>query len=169
MSAYWAAMALAVCVLVQSAYPRWLEVAGARPDLVLILACYLGATIHRPIMWQAFCVGLVQDVFSGYPLGINALSKALVVLVIQSRMRPGVRLRAKDWMRVAAMASLGDGVLTLLMVLSLGTYQILPLPTIATLAASVLYTTFASIPALFVLSRLEWWSAPGQRGYALGR
>lgn len=170
MPGFCAVAALAACIFVQSAFPRWLDIAGTHPDLVLILMCYLAAADRRrSLTWAAFCAGLLQDVFSGYPLGINAFSKALVVLLIQSMHRPGARFYAKDWAKIIAFASLGDSVLTLLMIRALSTYQVFLSTTVATLAASVLYTTVAGIPALFVLSRLEWWADPAHRGSTVRR
>jgi len=165
-----ALLALAVFIFIQSGFPHCLEIFGTRPDLVLILMCYLAkANQQRSLPWAAFGAGLLQDTFSGYPLGTNALSKALIALFIQHRHNVGVASHSKDWTKVVALASLSDGVLTLLMIRALSNYHIHPLSTTSTLAASAFYTTLASIPTALVLSRLELWTAPDFRKSMLRR
>ena len=164
MAGSFAVAAFAGCIFFQSSFPPCLEIAGTHPDLVLILMCYLAETdCRRSLLWAAFCAGLLLDVFSGFPLGINAFSKAVIVLVIQTRHNAGVRSDSKDWAMMIAFASLCDGVITLFMIRALTTYHIYPLATVSTLAASMLYTTIASIPVASVLARLERVTAPQHR------
>lgn len=161
MPGYYVLATLAACVLIQSAFPSRLEIAGTHPDLVLILMCYLAVIDRRrSVIWIAFCAGLVQDTFSGYPLGINALSKGIIVLAIQGSRVSGSRFLAKEWPKVVAAACLGDGVLTLLMVRVLSSYHMHPATILVTLAASALYTTASSVPAPLLLSRLERRAVP---------
>ncbi|MEG3640210.1 rod shape-determining protein MreD [Magnetococcus sp. PR-3] len=65
-----------------------------RPDLLLVALFYW--RLYRPDRCgpgSAFSAGLTVDVLSGGPLGMNALSKTLITLLIR---RFGRRLRATD-------------------------------------------------------------------------
>jgi len=62
------------------------DYAGLAPGFVLMAAFYW--TVHRPDLmrpWAVFLVGLLDDVLSGTPLGVNALILLLVHWMIMSQ------------------------------------------------------------------------------------
>lgn len=78
-----AATAIVAMVLQTTVFPSlpWLPVA---PDLVLVLAIYLGV-FHRSMggALGAFLLGYFLDAFSGTRLGVNALAFTLVFAGVQ--------------------------------------------------------------------------------------
>lgn len=88
-----------------------------RPDLVLISLFYW--RIYRPDRCTvpfAFLVGLLVDTVSGTPLGLNAFSKTLIVLLIS---RFGQRLRSMAFFHMLfgiVIISLLDAAIQLLLI-----------------------------------------------------
>ncbi|MBF0447387.1 MAG: rod shape-determining protein MreD [Magnetococcales bacterium] len=69
-----------------------------RPDLVLISLFYwrlYRSDLCGPIL--AFCTGLLLDLLAGTPLGLNAFSKVIMILLIGSF---GIRLRAAEFLHL---------------------------------------------------------------------
>ena len=65
-------------VFFQSSALNILVIAHIKPDLVLIVACYIGLFWGEEIgTCLGFSLGLLQDIFSGGLLGLNALTKTL--------------------------------------------------------------------------------------------
>ncbi len=66
-------LALAAVVLQTTVLYSW-RIAGVAPDLVFLLVIFLALQKPNTLgLWIAFAVGLVQDVASGGPMGMNAL------------------------------------------------------------------------------------------------
>ncbi|MBF0455230.1 MAG: rod shape-determining protein MreD [Magnetococcales bacterium] len=69
-----------------------------RPDLVLIALFYwrlYRSDLCGPVL--AFAVGLLLDLLSGMPLGLNGFSKVVIVLLVGHF---GIRLRAADFLHL---------------------------------------------------------------------
>ncbi len=55
---------------------------GIQPDLCLVIACLVGfRTGQVPGVIVGFCLGLIQDLFSAGPFGLNTFTKAGVGLL----------------------------------------------------------------------------------------
>lgn len=88
-----------------------------RPDIVLI--CLFYWRLYRPdrcTVSLTFAIGILIDAVSGVPLGLNAFSKTLMVVLIS---RFSQRLRAMDFVHllpaVCLLALLDEGVQLVLM------------------------------------------------------
>lgn len=100
-----------------------------RPDVVLIGLFYW--RLYRPdrcTVPLAFTIGILVDVISGVPLGLNAFSKTLMVVLVGHF---GRRLRAMDFIHllpgILILAVLDEGIQLLLIGLLQGFYVRWPL------------------------------------------
>ena len=108
-----------VAALLQGSVVPFIAVAGARPNLVvLVAASWAIATGAREAVWWAFVGGLAADLLSGGPLGATALAALIPVAAVGLQDDP---LRAR---------SLASGAV---------------LVAIASLAAAVLYVSILAI------------------------
>ena len=76
-------MVLLVALVLQSTVLYRIEIAGARPDLLVAYVVYL-AWMRGPVVGTiaGFTVGLVQDLDASVPLGLNALAKSLIGFMV---------------------------------------------------------------------------------------
>lgn len=76
-------LVLLVALVLQSTVLYRIEIAGARPDLLVAYVVYL-AWMRGPVVGTiaGFSVGLVQDLDASVPLGLNALAKSLVGFLV---------------------------------------------------------------------------------------
>jgi rod shape-determining protein MreD len=106
-----------VSFLLQSTLLPSVSVAGASPDLILLLAVLVGLVFgpRRGLMLGALA-GALEDALAGGPFGLHTLGKALVGLssgFIQSRF--GVEHRLLQGL-TAALLTLAEGLLSLALV-----------------------------------------------------
>ncbi|SHE52990.1 rod shape-determining protein MreD [Desulforamulus putei DSM 12395] len=67
-----------IALLLQSTIFTFLQVAGVKPDLILMLVVFNGFLRgSREGAFLGFLAGLAQDIFSGSYIGLNALTKML--------------------------------------------------------------------------------------------
>ncbi|SHK60975.1 rod shape-determining protein MreD [Desulforamulus aeronauticus] len=67
-----------LAMLLQSTFFSFLQVAGVKPDLILMLVVFNGFLRgSREGAFLGFLAGLLQDVFTGNYIGINAITKML--------------------------------------------------------------------------------------------
>lgn len=67
-----------LAMLLQSTFFSFLQVAGVKPDLILMLVVFNGFLRgSREGAFLGFSAGLLQDVFTGNYIGINAITKML--------------------------------------------------------------------------------------------
>jgi rod shape-determining protein MreD len=77
------AVVLAVVLVLQVTLAHRIGIAGIRPDLLVAFVVYFGwmrGAIAGTV--GGFCVGLYQDLDAAGPLGMNALSKAVVGFLV---------------------------------------------------------------------------------------
>lgn len=69
---------ITIALLLQSTLFTFLQVAGVKPDLVLMLVVFNGF-LHgsREGAFLGFLAGLAQDIFTGNYIGLNALTKMM--------------------------------------------------------------------------------------------
>lgn len=77
------ALLLILALLVQTSYLDEIAIKGIRPDLVLLLLVYI-SIVHGQIPGTifGFLAGLLQDVYSPAPLGLNALCKSIIGFLV---------------------------------------------------------------------------------------
>lgn len=101
--------------LVQSTIVPVFGVGGVVPDLLLVLVILLG--LRRGPEAGCLCgfvLGLAQDVLSGGPLGLQALSKALVGFLVGELPRWCVGSNPVVPVSAAVLATVGDGLVRFL-------------------------------------------------------
>lgn len=77
------ALLLILAILIQTSYLEKIAIKGIRPDLVLILLVYISiAQGQIPGTVFGFLAGLLQDIYSPEPLGLNALCKSIIGFVV---------------------------------------------------------------------------------------
>jgi len=75
----WLLVGLGLCVVGQAILLEPLGVAGIRPDLFLLLVCFLSQRLTpEAATLQGFLIGLTQDALSGGPLGLRAFTNSLL-------------------------------------------------------------------------------------------
>lgn len=101
-------------IFFQSSALNILVIAHIKPDLVLIVACYIGLYWgEKTGTCLGFLLGLLQDIFSGGLLGLNALTKTLFSYLCG---KAGKRLNIKNMIiqvLLIAFSSLLEGILFL--------------------------------------------------------
>ena len=77
------AVVLLVALVLQSTVLHRIEIAGARPDLLVAYVVYI-AWMRGPVVGTVvgFGVGLIQDLDASVPLGLNALAKSIVGFLV---------------------------------------------------------------------------------------
>ncbi|KJS18128.1 MAG: rod shape-determining protein MreD [Peptococcaceae bacterium BRH_c4b] len=66
---------IVVSLIVQSAFLDSFHIWGIKPDLVLVLVVYNAFLRgHREGAFVGFCGGMIQDIYTGSYIGLNALS-----------------------------------------------------------------------------------------------
>lgn len=103
-TALWFLPCLAV---LQAGLMSHLAVAGALPDIVLIVVVDWGILrgMDEGVLW-AFMGGLLLDFFSGYPLGTNTVSLALVASLVSLGQGTFIRTHALLPLATVALATL---------------------------------------------------------------
>ncbi|MBO8128587.1 MAG: rod shape-determining protein MreD [Peptococcaceae bacterium] len=68
-----------IALILQSTVLHFVQVAGVKPDLILVLVV-IHAILNGPRKgaFLGFMAGLLQDLLTGYFVGLNAISKALI-------------------------------------------------------------------------------------------
>lgn len=104
-----------VAALLQGSVVPFMTVAGARPNLVvLVAATWAVAAGAREAVWWAFVGGVAADLLSGGPLGSQALAALVPVLAVglgDTQLRPR---SVPTGAVLVAIATLASGVLYLL-------------------------------------------------------
>lgn len=118
------ALAIAIplaAALLQGSVVPFVSVAGARPNLpVLVAASWSVAAGSREAIWWAFIGGLAADLLSGGPLGAMALAALVPVAAIglgESSLRPRSVVGGAV---LVGVATLGSGLLYLLILFVVG-------------------------------------------------
>lgn len=118
------ALAIAVplaAALLQGSVVPFVSIAGARPNLpVLVAASWSVATGAREAVWWAFVGGLAADLLSGGPLGALALATLVPVAAVglgEATLRQRSIIGAA---LLVGVATLGAGLLYLLILLAVG-------------------------------------------------
>lgn len=110
-------VALAIVVplaaaLLQGSVVPFIAVAGARPNLVtLVAASWAVAVGAREAVWWAFLGGVAADLLSGGPLGATALSVLLPVAALGLADNQGRPRSVLGGALLVGLASLGAGLL----------------------------------------------------------
>jgi rod shape-determining protein MreD len=115
------ALLVILAVLLQTTVFQFLRVAGVSPDLILVLVVFFAISNgprHGAVL--GFVGGLVQDLLSGFYIGMNALSMALTGYIVGLGYH--TLFRESPWIMaaIAFIASLGAQSLNYLLLLSLG-------------------------------------------------
>lgn len=75
MSRLWIVLLTLAAVLIQAQWVHWVSVAGATPDLVVLVVIFLSLRRDSTVdLWAAFSGGVLEDLAMGSPLGSHALS-----------------------------------------------------------------------------------------------
>jgi len=143
------ALAIAIplaAALFQASVVPLVTVAGARPNLpVLVAASWSVAAGAREAVWLAFIGGLAADLLSGGPLGALALASLVPVAAIglgEIGFRPRSVLTGA---LLVAVATLGAGILYLLILLAVGQPLSDPLVLAGGAAAGAVYNGVLAI------------------------
>jgi len=142
----------------------FLEIAGAKPDFLLMLALALGLMRGKTAGTALGCLlGFLQDALSGGLLGQNALSKGLIGFGAGALRRDLMTLGPLIQAFLLLLATTFDAALNLLLGLLLH-----PLPggtegQARILLSLIALNTLIGPPTLWVLGRLEarWMARPG--------
>jgi rod shape-determining protein MreD len=142
-----------VAALLQGTVVPFIAIAGLRPNLVvLVAACWSVAAGAREGVWWAFVGGIAADLLSGGPLGAQALAALVPVTLVGLR---DTSLRGRSALTGALLvgaASLGAGLLYLVILAVVGSVSgEVPL-LLATVAGSAVYNGALAI-ATFPLLR----------------
>ena len=101
-------------IFLQSSALNIFVIAHIKPDLVLIIACYIGLYWGEKVgTCLGFLLGLLQDIFSGGLLGLNALTKTVFSYLCG---KAGKRLNIRNMIvqiLLVAFSSLLEGILFL--------------------------------------------------------
>lgn len=118
------ALAIAVPVaaaLLQGSVVPFVSIAGVRPNLPLLVAASWSVAVGaREAVWWAFIGGLAADLLSGGPLGALALASLVPVAAVglgESTLRPRSVISGA---LLVGVATLGAGLLYLLILLAVG-------------------------------------------------
>ena len=150
-------VALAIVVplaaaLLQGSVVPFMAVAGARPNLVvLVAASWAVAAGAREAVWWAFLGGLAADLLSGGPLGALALASLIPVAavgLVDKQLRPRSALAGA---LLVGIASLAAGLLYLA-ILALAGATLDPARLVAASASGAVYNGVLAI-ATYPLSR----------------
>ncbi len=141
-------LALTLMIVILNVVPMRLpDFAVITPDFVLMAAFYW--IVHRPDLmrpWGVFCVGLLSDILSGTPLGVNALILLFAHWAIVSQHKV---FRGKSFVLLwcgFALVAAGAKLLTMVLALAVGHGFINPVVQIVQYALTVaLYPPVALI------------------------
>jgi rod shape-determining protein MreD len=134
-----------VMVGVQSGLGGFVEIWGARPDLVLICVIFIAMNAPRDAaLLGAFVLGVLADLLSLNPLGLRALSYTLSSAPIVHRTHP------LSHFSLAFVGSLLASIVILIHGLIHG-----PTPRITVLFFTALYTGVVAIFVLGILQRIR--------------
>jgi len=143
------ALAIAVplaAALLQGSVVPFVSIAGARPSLtVLVAASWSVAAGSREAVWWAFVGGLAADLLSGGPLGAMALASLVPVAAIglgESTVRPRSVIGGAA---LVGVATLGAGLLYLVILFVVGQPLSDPVPLAGGAAAGALYNGVLAI------------------------
>jgi rod shape-determining protein MreD len=152
-------VALAIVVplaaaLLQGSVVPFIAVAGARPNLVVLVAASWAVSVGaREAVWWAFLGGLAADLLSGGPLGALALAALVPVAAVgmsESRLRPRSVLGGA---LLVGLASLVAGVLYLAILAVVGLAAADPALLAAAAVSGAIYNTVLAI-ATYPLCRI---------------
>lgn len=125
-----------VAALLQGSVVPFMAVAGARPNLVvLVAASWAVAAGPREAVWWAFVGGLAADLLSGGPVGALALASLVPVAAAGLAEAPGRQRSVLTGATLVGIASLAAG-LIYLAILALASFQLGDLSLLAASAAS---------------------------------
>jgi rod shape-determining protein MreD len=137
------ALAIAIplaAALLQGSVVPFVTIAGARPNLpVLVAASWSVAAGAREAVWWAFVGGLAADLLSGGPLGAMALAALVPVAAVglgESTLRPRSMIGGAV---LVGVATLGAGLLYLVILLAIGQPLADPLLLAGGAAAGAIY------------------------------
>ncbi len=101
-----------VSLILQSTFLNSFQVFGVKPDLVLLLVVYNAFMKgHREGAFVGFCAGLMQDIFTGGYIGLNALSYMTVGYLIGMTESKLYKESTLIMMALAWLASAGEQLL----------------------------------------------------------
>lgn len=78
-------LSVIITFAIQLTLVNHIAIGGVKPDLLLILIVGIGFFSKKTFPWYlpaSFSIGLIQDIFSFSPLGLNAVSKITVAYLI---------------------------------------------------------------------------------------
>lgn len=163
------ALAIAIplaAALLQGSVVPFVSIAGARPNLpVLAAASWSVAAGAREAVWWAFVGGLAADLLSGGPLGALALASLLPVAAIglgESTLR---RRSVVSGAVLVGVATLGAGLLYLLILLAVGQPLADPVLLAGGAAAGAIYNGILAI-ATYPIAR--WVHHAGEKQASFG-
>jgi rod shape-determining protein MreD len=140
-----------VMVGVQSGLGGFVEIWGARPDLVLICVIFIAMNAPRDAaLLGAFVLGVLADLLSLNPLGLRALSYSLVAMFTLSSAPIVHRTHPLSHFSLAFVGSLLASIVILIHGLIHG-----PTPRITVLFFTALYTGVVAIFVLGILQRIR--------------
>ena len=132
--------------LLQGSVVPFVSIAGARPNLpVLVAASWSVAAGAREAVWWAFVGGLAADLLSGGPLGALALASLVPVAVVglgENTLRPRSIVGGAV---LVGVASLGAGLLYLLILFIVGQALSDPVVLAGRAAAGAIYNGVLAI------------------------
>ena len=132
--------------LLQGSVVPFVSIAGARPNLpVLVAASWSVAAGAREAVWWAFVGGLAADLLSGGPLGALALASLVPVAAVglgENTLRPRSILGGAV---LVGVASLGAGLLYLLILFIVGQALSDPVVLAGRAAAGAIYNGVLAI------------------------
>lgn len=156
-----------VAALLQASVVPFVSIAGARPNLpVLVAASWSVASGARDAVWWAFVGGLAADLLSGGPLGALALASLVPVAAIglgEISVRPRSILGGA---LLVGGATLGAGLLYLLILLAVGQPLSDPLLLAGAAAAGGVYNGVLAI-ATYPIARRMRQSSEKQASFGL--
>ncbi len=143
------ALAIAIplaAALLQGSVVPFVSIAGARPNLpVLVAASWSVAAGAREAVWWAFVGGLAADLLSGGPLGALALASLVPAAAVglgESTLRPRSIISGA---LLVGLATLGAGLLYLLILLVVGQPLSDPVRLAGSAAAGAIYNGVLAI------------------------
>ncbi|HEY6202441.1 MAG TPA: rod shape-determining protein MreD [Candidatus Limnocylindria bacterium] len=132
--------------LLQGSVVPFMSVAGARPNLpVLVAASWSVAAGAREAVWWAFVGGLTADLLSGGPLGALALATLVPVAAVGLGESTGRPRSIVGGALLVGVATLGAGLLYLLILLVVGQPLSDPLLLAGGAAAGAIYNGLLAI------------------------
>jgi rod shape-determining protein MreD len=153
--------------LLQGSVVPFVSIAGARPNLpVLAAASWSVAVGAREAVWWAFIGGLAADLLSGGPLGAMALASLVPVAAVglgEATLRPRSVLGGA---LLVGVASLGAGLLYLLILIIVGQPLTDPVVLAGGAAAGAIYNGVLAI-ATYPIARSMRHTADKQASFGL--